>query len=93
MNTSLPSDLENRVRDAYQAAGRTVQPQTLRRTTPGWNLNCQSLYTVAFANSLSPSSKLPVLSGARLELLATPMIPPFGPGTSTQSTALVIGSG
>jgi hypothetical protein len=35
MNTSLPSDLENRVRDAYQAAGRTVQPQTLRRTTPG----------------------------------------------------------
>jgi len=34
MNTSLPSDLENRVRDAYQAAGRTVQPQTLRRTTP-----------------------------------------------------------
>jgi len=35
MNTSLPSDLEDRVRDAYQAAGRTVQPQTLRRTTPG----------------------------------------------------------
>ena len=35
MNTSLPSDLENRVRDAYQAAGRTVQPQTLRRATPG----------------------------------------------------------
>jgi hypothetical protein len=35
MKTSLPSDLENRVRDAYQAAGRTVQPQTLRRTTPG----------------------------------------------------------
>jgi hypothetical protein len=35
VNTSLPSDLENRVRDAYQAAGRTVQPQTLRRTTPG----------------------------------------------------------
>ena len=35
MNTSLPSDLENRVRDAYQAAGRTVQPRTLRRTTPG----------------------------------------------------------
>ena len=35
MNTSLPSDLETRVRDAYQAAGRTVQPQTLRRTTPG----------------------------------------------------------
>jgi hypothetical protein len=35
VNTSLPSDLENRVRDAYQAAGRTVQPQTLRRTAPG----------------------------------------------------------
>ncbi len=35
MNTPLPSDLENRVRDAYQAAGRTVQPQTLRRTAPG----------------------------------------------------------
>jgi hypothetical protein len=35
MNTSLPSDLETRVRDAYHAAGRTVQPQTLRRTTPG----------------------------------------------------------
>ena len=35
MNTSLPSDLETRVRDAYQAAGRTVHPQTLRRTTPG----------------------------------------------------------
>lgn len=35
MNTSLPSDLENRVRDAYQAAGRTVQPHTLRRTAPG----------------------------------------------------------
>ena len=35
MNSQLPSDLENRVRDAYQAAGRTVQPQTLRRTTPG----------------------------------------------------------
>lgn len=34
MNSQLPSDLENRVRDAYQAAGRTVQPQTLRRTTP-----------------------------------------------------------
>jgi hypothetical protein len=34
MNTSLPSDLEDRVRDAYQAAGRTIQPQTLRRTTP-----------------------------------------------------------
>ena len=35
MNSQLPSDLENRVRDAYQAAGRTVQLQTLRRTTPG----------------------------------------------------------
>jgi hypothetical protein len=35
VNTSLPSDLENRIRDAYQAAGRTVQPQTLRRTAPG----------------------------------------------------------
>jgi hypothetical protein len=35
VNTSLPSDLEDRVRDAYQAAGRTVQPQTLRRTAPG----------------------------------------------------------
>jgi hypothetical protein len=35
VNSQLPSDLENRVRDAYQAAGRTVQPQTLRRTTPG----------------------------------------------------------
>ena len=35
MNSELPSDLEDRVRDAYQAAGRTVQPQTLRRTTPG----------------------------------------------------------
>ena len=35
MNSHLPSDLENRVRDAYQAAGRTVQLQTLRRTTPG----------------------------------------------------------
>jgi hypothetical protein len=35
MNSQLPSDLENRVRDAYQAAGRTVQPQTLWRTTPG----------------------------------------------------------
>jgi hypothetical protein len=34
MNSELPSDLEDRVRDAYQAAGRTVQPQTLRRTTP-----------------------------------------------------------
>ena len=34
MNGQLPSDLEDRVRDAYQAAGRTVQPQTLRRTTP-----------------------------------------------------------
>jgi hypothetical protein len=34
MNSERPSDLEDRVRDAYQAAGRTVQPQTLRRTTP-----------------------------------------------------------
>ena len=34
MNSQLPSDLEDRVRDAYQAVGRTVQPQTLRRTTP-----------------------------------------------------------
>jgi hypothetical protein len=34
MNSELPSDLEDRVRDAYQAAGRTVQPQTLRRTMP-----------------------------------------------------------
>ena len=34
MNSQLPSDLEDRVRDAYQAAGRTVQPQTLRRTAP-----------------------------------------------------------
>jgi hypothetical protein len=34
VNSQLPSDLEDRVRDAYQAAGRTVQPQTLRRTTP-----------------------------------------------------------
>lgn len=34
MNSQLPSDLEDRIRDAYQAAGRTVQPQTLRRTTP-----------------------------------------------------------
>jgi hypothetical protein len=34
VNTSLPSDLEDRIRDAYQAAGRTVQPQTLRRTAP-----------------------------------------------------------
>ena len=33
MNSRLPGDLEDRVRDAYQAAGRTVQPQTLRRTT------------------------------------------------------------
>jgi len=30
----MNSDLEDRIRDAYQAAGRTVQPQTLRRTTP-----------------------------------------------------------
>jgi hypothetical protein len=34
MNGQLPSDLEDRIRDAYQAAGRTVQPQTLQRTTP-----------------------------------------------------------
>jgi hypothetical protein len=34
VNTQLPSDLEDRVRDAYQAAGRTVGPQTLRRATP-----------------------------------------------------------
>lgn len=34
MNSQLPSDLEDRVRDAYQAAGRTVQPQALRRPTP-----------------------------------------------------------
>lgn len=34
MSSQLPSDLEDRIRDAYQAAGRTVQPQTLRRTTP-----------------------------------------------------------
>jgi hypothetical protein len=33
MNSQLPGDLQDRVRDAYQAAGRTVQPQTLRRTT------------------------------------------------------------
>jgi len=33
MNSQPPSDLEDRIRDAYQAAGRTVQPQTLRRTT------------------------------------------------------------
>ena len=34
MTSQLPSDLEDRVRDAYQAAGRTVQPQTLRWTSP-----------------------------------------------------------
>jgi hypothetical protein len=34
VNSQLPCDLEDRIRDAYQAAGRTVQPQTLRRTTP-----------------------------------------------------------
>jgi hypothetical protein len=34
VNSQLPPDLEDRIRDAYQAAGRTVQPQTLRRTTP-----------------------------------------------------------
>jgi RNA polymerase sigma factor (sigma-70 family) len=33
MNSQLPGDLEDRVRDAYQAAGRTVQLQTLRQTT------------------------------------------------------------
>jgi hypothetical protein len=30
----LPGDLEDRVRDAYQSAARTVQPQTLRRLSP-----------------------------------------------------------
>jgi hypothetical protein len=30
----LPGDLEDRVRDAYQSAARTVQPQTLQRTSP-----------------------------------------------------------
>jgi len=30
----LPGDLEDRVRDAYQSAARTVQPQTLRRPSP-----------------------------------------------------------
>jgi hypothetical protein len=30
----LPDDLENRVRDAYQSAARTVRPRTLRRTSP-----------------------------------------------------------
>jgi hypothetical protein len=29
----LPGDLEDRVRDAYQSAARTVQPHTLRRTS------------------------------------------------------------
>jgi hypothetical protein len=30
----LPGGLEDRIRDAYQCAARTVQPQTLRRTSP-----------------------------------------------------------
>jgi hypothetical protein len=30
----LPGHLEDRVRDAYQSAARTVQPQTLTRTSP-----------------------------------------------------------
>jgi len=30
----LPSDLEDRIRDAYQSVARTVRPQTLRRTSP-----------------------------------------------------------
>jgi hypothetical protein len=34
MNDHLPADLEDRVRDAYQSAAQTVQPQTLRRTWP-----------------------------------------------------------
>ncbi|MFY9934569.1 MAG: hypothetical protein WAK82_41855 [Streptosporangiaceae bacterium] len=34
MTDHLPADLEDRVRDAYQAAAQTVQPQTLRRTWP-----------------------------------------------------------
>ena len=55
------------------------------------NVNFQSLYELAFSKSGSTSSKW-VLRGARLELLAMPMIPPFGAGTSSQSTAFVIGS-
>ena len=34
MTDHLPGGLEDRVRDAYQAAAQTVQPQTLRRTSP-----------------------------------------------------------
>jgi hypothetical protein len=30
----LPGDLEDRVRDAYQSAAQTVQPQTLQKTSP-----------------------------------------------------------
>lgn len=30
----MTDDLEDRVRDAYQSAARTVQPQTLKRTSP-----------------------------------------------------------
>jgi hypothetical protein len=29
----MPGDLEDRIRDAYQSAARTLQPQTLRRTS------------------------------------------------------------
>ena len=34
MTDDLPGDLEDRVRDAYQSAAQTVQPQTLKRTSP-----------------------------------------------------------
>ncbi len=34
MTDHLPRDLEDRVRDAYQSAARTVRPQTLQRTSP-----------------------------------------------------------
>ena len=34
MTDHLPGDLETRVRDAYQSAARTVQQQTLQRTSP-----------------------------------------------------------
>lgn len=34
MNDHLPDDLEDRIRDAYQTAARTVRPQTLRRASP-----------------------------------------------------------
>ena len=34
MTDHLPGDLEDRVRDAYQSAARTVRPQTLQRTSP-----------------------------------------------------------